>query len=713
MATKSKTNSASDSFAQHTGEEIISNQLFINSLPITVVTNIIDRWEGLSQTFEIWGSTPSVRYVTAVLSNDDDRQALAQFFISRRFSTVFKSLIKTHSIRPNECLLVKTDLFTALNKFLTVAQAGVALELILPLMLKLGSVSGTMRYSNHIRYGFKTVDTEDVRNDVATYQVLQAVKATTTSNINPNTKYSTSALAEELADAYRKIGLELYEVNDLAVVVGDMVKGVRANLDPSLSYGILHGSVSTDWKKSRVVDELSKNLVFIKAAMSIPPGSSVDLTCEGWKLEKWGPVILSALQSSERYGWVSKAESLRTYGLRKVRDVRGIVQRAIVFRSAKVQPVAQAVFALAEAELEGAFSINASRDRVADAVQSAYGSATFNTSIGADLLASVLGDAVEAGWISGSQVEELSLGLDEADVCCMLASRIHVTVPSLQDNPFPEFDDAGKPVAAAVFAPKWTYTVPTSERSFLVPSGKGEHRGDEVVSEFRDIILMAAAEFEPLDAVIPKPQVFGPTAFNSIVVGFDENVLQSTSKKFKFDIVINEIAMRGSIRPAGFASMNTSDTTSLVSPHFNRQVITTLRDSFARVNDLVNSLETSTEEDWRGSKPGAEFMTLMRRRIARALLALSQQLSPGFRNEVQNAIIDRTLSGSPASSAAETERMRARLSQRAYSACSDVLALQFFLFIQGIDEGVWADIANTTDMLRVYMEAGSDRDKAN
>lgn len=698
------------SFQQEAGEQNIPTHIFKNSLPITVITNIIDRWEGLSQTFEIWGATPSVRYVTAVLSNDEDRQALAEFFISRRFATVFKSLNRTQSIKPNECLLVKTDVFAALNKFLSVPQAGVALELILPLLLKLGSVSSTMRYSNHVRYGFKTVDTEDVRNDVATYQVLQAVKATTTSNISPNTKYSTAALAEELADAYRKIGLELYDVNDLAIVVGDMVKGVRANLDPSLSYGVLTGSVSADWRKSRVVDELSKNLVFIKAAMALPPGSSVDLACEGWKLEKWGPILLSALQSSERYGWVSKAESLRTYGLRKVRDVKGIVQKAVIFRSAKVQPVAQAVFALEEAELAGAFSINASRDRIADAVQSAYGSATFNTSIGADLLVSVLGDAIEAGWIGGSKVEELSLGLDETDVCCMLASRIHVTIPSLRDFTFVDAEDGQQPDQPA-FSPKWTYTVATAEKTLTVPAGLGEHRGDEVVSGDRNIILMAAAEFEPLDALVPKPQVFGPTAFNSIVVGFNESVLQSTTKKFRFDITINETSMRGSIRPAGFASMNTSDTTSLVTPHFNAQVITTLRDSFSTVNDLVGKLENSTPGQWTGSKPGDEFMTLMRRRIARALLALSQQLSPGFRNEVQNAVIDRTLSGSAVMSVDETERMRARLSQRAYAACSDVLALQFFLFIQGIDDGVWADIANTPGMLRVYMEAGSDRDK--
>jgi hypothetical protein len=214
MATKKPT----DDYSLQSGTADFGAVSFDLTIPVTVVSNIIDRWEGLSQTFEIWGSTPSVRYVTRVLANETDRQALANFFISRRFGMVFKGLIKTSSIKPGECLLVKTDVYTELNKFLTVEQAGVALELIMPLLLKLGSVSSTMRYSNHSRYGFKPVDTESVRNDVATFQVLQAVKATLTSTINPNTKYSTSALAELFADAYRKIGLELFEINDLDLV---------------------------------------------------------------------------------------------------------------------------------------------------------------------------------------------------------------------------------------------------------------------------------------------------------------------------------------------------------------------------------------------------------------------------------------------------------------------------------------------------------------
>lgn len=403
-------------------------------IPITIVSDIVDRWEGLSQTFEVWGDAPSSRYVAKILSNDEDRKRVASFFIAREFAGVFKTMIKTSAIKPIDCLLTKTDVYAALNAAsLSIDQAGVVMELILPSLIDLGVVSGNMKYSKHMRYGFDTVTADAVRNDVAVYQVMQSVKTTKMAGIDKNIRYSVSALAELLAENFRRIGLEMYEINDLAVVVGDMIRGVRANIDVTLSNGVLTGSVSSDWRNSRVVDELSKNLVFVKAAMALPPQSSVSLTCEGWKLEKWGPIILAALQSSERYAWVSKAESLRTFGLRKIRDVKGKVKAAMVFRSAKVQPVAQAVFSLEDSLMLGAYNINSTKDRVAEVIQSAYGSATFATEIGAELVYSILTDAIEAGWTKNNNVSELYLGADETDLCCMLASRLYVELPNPAD----------------------------------------------------------------------------------------------------------------------------------------------------------------------------------------------------------------------------------------------------------------------------------------
>lgn len=676
----------------------------VNTIPVVVVSDIIDRWEGLSQTYEIWGDAPSTRYVSQVLANDDDRARVSKFFVTREFAGVFKNLVRAHTVKPVECLLTKTDVYAALSEILTGTQAGVVMELILPALIDLGIVSGNMKYSYHVRYGMKTVSTEDVRNDVATYQVLQAVKATKASNIDRNTKHSVAALAELLAETFRRIGLELYEMNDLAIVVEDMVKGVRANIDPTLSSGALSGIVSSDWKRGRIVDELSKNLVFIRAAMELPPGSNVSLTCEGWKLEKWGPIILAALQSSERYAWISKAESLRTYGLRKVRDVKGRVRSVIVYRAAKVQPVAQAVFAIEDSLMAGTYNINSTKDRVAEVVQSAYGDATFSTESGADLVSSVLTDGIEAGWMSSSSVMSLDATTNETDLCCMLASRLYVELPS---RDYTNTIDSGLNVDA--YVPKWWYAIETTELDLDVYSGV--HRGSEVYTDDPATLLMAAKEFEHMDFVAPKPQVLGPTAFNTRVVAFDERILRSVKTRFSFDVVINDVAMRGAFKPGSFASMRTSEMTSLVVPHYNELVIDSLRRAFEAATDIVSKMEKSSVEAWVGQKPGAEFFGLLKRRIARAILSLAQQLSKGFRKEVHDAVMDRSIATVENLSIDDAVKMRARLSQRAYAACADVLAMQFFLFIQGISDDSWIEMSNSAEMVRTYLEVGSDREK--
>jgi len=673
-----------------------------SQIPVTITSNVIDRWEGLSQTFEVWGDVPSSRYVSKILANDDDRTRVANFFVAREFASIFKSLIKTTSIKPVDCLLTKTDVYAALNAKLSVDQAGVVMELILPTMIELGMVSGNMRYSKHVRYGFDAVHTDAIRNEVAIYQVLQAVKATKATGIDKNIKYSVSVLSELLSENFRKIGLEMYEINDLAVIVGDMIKGVRANIDRTLSNGVLSGSVSSDWRNSRVVDELSKNLVFVKAAMALPPRSSVNLTSEGWKLEKWGPIILAALQSSERYAWVSKAEGLRTYGLRKIRDVKGRVKAALVFRSAKVQPVAQAVFSLEDSLMPGSYNINATKDRVAEVVQAAYGTATFDTAIGADLLHSILTDAIEAGWTHDRSVSELHLGVDETDLCCMVADRLYVELPNPAD-----YVILDKDTSTYEYVPKWWYVVETSEKDLDVFSGV--HRGTEVYTDDRDTVLMASNEFEPLDSVVPKPQLLGPAAFNTRVVAFDDRVLKSVKSRFTFDITINGVSMRGSFRPENFASMRTGNMTSLVMPHYNEMVINSLRFSFEKAKSLIERMTTSTPESWMAKKPGEEFFSLMRRRVARVLLSLSQQLSPNFRKDVNSAIIDRSISSVQDISMGDAELMRAKLMQRAYAASADVLAMQFFFFIQGIPEDDWVEMSNTEEMIKTYLEVGSDR----
>lgn len=704
MATKSQ-----NSGSKNTETSIASYAGPTYTTPVVLVSNIVDRWEGLSQTFEVWGENPSARYVSQLLSNVADREEVAKFFISRGFAAVFKELVKLRTIKPTDCVLTKTELFEALNRVLTVQQAGVVMELILPSLMSFGIVSSSMKYSTHIRYGFNPVTTDAVRNDVAVYQIMQTVKATKTAGISKDVKYSVATLAELLAEEYRKIGLQMYEISDLAAIVTDMIYGVRAAIDPDYSGGALKGSVPNEWKNSRVIDELAKNLVFVKAALALAPGLNISLASEGWKLNQWGPIILTALQSSERYAWVSKTETVRTYGLSKVRDTRGRVKSAVLYRSAKVTPIAQTVFALEDSLMSGAYNISPTKDRIADVIQSAYGSATFGTAAAAMLYQSVLSDAVEAGWNSGAPTVEFDIITGAAsaqDLCCLLADRLYVELPKADATALVAGDDGSMPE----YEPNWSYVVGTDELDIdFTPYPDTEHRGQEVFTTSREVVLLAHPEFSPLEDVASKPQVFGAAAFNTRLVSFDDRVLHQNKNRFAFSMTINNVNMQGSIRPSNFASMRTGDFTSVVIPHYNKSIVDQTVNILTGTLDLVNKLEKSSSGSWLASKPSEQFFALLRRRVARFVLETAQQLAPGFRKEINDAIIDRTLSSRETLGLEEALVLRAKLAQRAYAACADVVALEFFLFIQGMSNEDFSALLVGEEMMRAYLEMGSDR----
>ncbi|UNI73396.1 major structural protein [Pseudomonas phage ER16] len=75
----------------------------------------------------------------------------------------------------------------------------------------------------------------------------------------------------------RQIGLTLHELTDLSNVVEDMVLGVRASLDPLFSIDSDSVSVPHEWRNNRIVEELSHNLVFVKAALALPVGERLRL----------------------------------------------------------------------------------------------------------------------------------------------------------------------------------------------------------------------------------------------------------------------------------------------------------------------------------------------------------------------------------------------------------------------------------------------------
>jgi len=705
---------------------------------VTILSDLLDRWEGLSTTVDVWGTTPSLRFVTEALVDETIRAEVSDYFARRKFATTFKNLLPgiantSRTFRPNDGLLNKVDIHRVLMAEYEPVTTGVIMELVLPTLIDLGLVSGNIKYSKHVRYPMKRVTAEDIQHDVAMYQVSQAVKAAKASAIDREGRYTVSVLGETLAEAFRPIGLALYEYHDLATIVDDIVKGVRAHLDPTLSGGSLKGVVPSDWRNHSVIAELAQNMVFVRAALAIPPRTTIAPQSEGWKLNQWAPTILAALKSSERYAWVSKTEVLRSFGVRKVRDVKGKVVASVLYRNARVQPVAQAVFAIEDAIMEGAYSIHATKDRIADAIQSAYGTADFSTATGADMVYNLLTDAVEAGW-GGHRalytIDMLDAGVDIVTVACMLSERLSVhanekgvevtsyTANVLNKTTQGDLDEA--------WQPKWWFSVKTNEINLDILSGS--HLRTEVITCDPVEAILSAQEFDPLDAVAIKPQVLGPAAFNTTVVAFDSRILRNVGKRYSFSISVNDVLMQGAFKPSSFASMRSREMTSLVLPHFNEAVIYGYASAFASAQSILKAMAATTvvasEDDllgdvgdvvspaWRTHRaPGDEFFSFMKRRIARSLLTMAQRLSPAFRQEVHEAVISRSVARDDLS-LDDSLTLRARLTQRTFAAACDMIALDFFLDTQGINVDVWREMLTDSEMIKVWMEMGSDRELA-
>lgn len=701
---------------------------------VTILSDLTDRWEGLSTTIEVWGTSPSLRFITEALADDAIRSQVADFFARRKFASTFKTLLPglantSRTLKPGDGVLNKTDIHRALMTEYEPVTTGVIMELILPTLIELGLVSGNIKYSRHVRYPMKRVSVHDIQHDVAMFQVTQAVKAAKASSLDRDGRYTVSVLGEGLAEAFRPIGIALYEYHDLSAIVDDIVKGVRAHLDPTQSGGSLTGVVPADWRNHNVIAELSQNMVFVRAALAIPPETSIAPVSEGWKLSQWAPTILAALKSSERYAWVSKHEVMRTFGLRKVRDVKGKVVSSVLYRHARVQPIAQAVFAIDDALMNDVYSIHATKDRIADAIQSAYGTADFGTENGADMVFNLLTDAVEAGW--GGQralytIDLLDAGVDIVTVACMLSSKlsVHANKNGVQVTKYTTdiIDGIANGDLDEAWQPKWWFSVKTSEVNLDVLSGS--HLRSEIITSDPVEAILAHDEFSPLDAVPVKAQVLGPAAFNTNVIAFDPEILRSVSKRYSFNVSVNDVNMQGSFKPSSFASMRSRELTSLVLPHFNEAVIYGYASAFASAQAILKAMaktyvvtdasqgEVGTEmaPQWRSDRvPGGEFFSFMKRRIARSLLTMAQRLSPAFRQEVHEAVIARSVAQTDLSMD-DALVLRARLTQRTFAAACDMIALDFFLDTQGITVDVWREMLSDPEMVKVWMEMGSDRE---
>lgn len=686
-------------------------------LSVTIASTLVDMNEGLSTTEIIWGATPNLKYLGQALSDETVRSAVSEFFLNRHIGETLRNLITVQFIRPHETAFTKHDLFSALTKTVTDAKVcGAIMELVLPAMIKIGFISAAINYSRQLDYGFGEVSVRDIANEVLVFQAAEAAK-TGVLKFEGKDRVSKTVFAEAVADSFRDVGLAIEEMMDMSGIVDDFVLGVRAHLDPQFIIDKSSASVPAEWRNHRVVAELATNLVFVKAAMGLPTGQALRLKTEMYNLEKYASAVMSTIKSSDRYRWVSKEEAIASYSITKIRDIGGRPVTAVVGRNAEVQAVGQAVFAIPDVSMPNAQNINATKDRIAESIQLAYGKASFSLIDGAEMMADNLRDYVESGW-KGSRavyVADTSNGLSVQDLAVLLADVLHVTVSNGQVVIDPkvvgavETSEEEKPEGVVTWAPRWWYTIMTNEKSLRVWSG--QHLGDRIITEDPAEVILACNEREARTALPARQQLLSPQAFNTRLLSFNQNRMISVSARFSFSVTIAGLAMRGALRALDFASLRSSVHTALVKPHFNDEVIRGLQQVFSKCADIDNMIQkSSAANDWEHGKIDKDVSRFVRARYARRLLNLAQKLDPAFRHEVQQVMIERAVH-SNALKGSDADLMRARMQQKSFMAYCDVVALLFFLHLQGIDHTEFTSISTSKEMTEVCMEHGSDRSK--
>lgn len=679
---------------------------------VSITSNIVDRYEGQTDTTSIWGEKTNKEFVTRLLTSSEGRahvmHDVAQFLINRSLAKVIEDMVKVPMFKPSDTLFTKAGLYAALiNHAPDRVTAQVLMELVLPTLISIGMVSGNGRYASQTKYGFERVEVAALSAEIGMLQAFSALDAVKIAALQRDNRQSKQVFGDSVAELFRPVGLSLAQVPELSVVVDDIVKCVRAYLTPPGSVGSEDINLPSTWSSNPSIVELAGCLPFARAALALPSGQPIRLTNESATLENWLRLVIQMLRDSPRYHWVSRSEALRHYGTKKVRDLYGAPVSLIVHRSVQVDRVAQAVMATPDAVLgDEAYTINATRDRIAETVQAAYGKADLSTDAAVALLAHVTENLISLGyqgWSGAILVDAWGNGLSVGDLAVLRSDKVYAVFGADQNVITVDGEDADR------FDPVWWFSNPTTERQLKVRSGR--HLGDVVLTCDPVEALLAIPEVDARDPLPLRKQLIGPNAFNSTVFGFDEkNDLQSLDDKFKFDLQLAGVRMAGAFRPLDFSSLRTVKLTKMVKPHFNSRVVATLQEAYAVAVNLVQNAVASDTASWHEQvKPGEGPLDQLIDVCVMRLLQLSQSLSPAFREEVQEAVTERVLASEAARGEAGMS-LRARMMQSYFRAYSDLLSLLFFMHIQGMETSVWQELVVSNRMERTCLMLGSDRE---
>lgn len=621
-----------------------------------VNTAIIDRLAGISHTEEIYSGVLNTRFVCRLIATRNKREELASFLISYGVARVIEDVVGSKTIRVGGPICKRTELFANIKKHIKTPEVAQAmLEVLMPLMVKNGLTNVKKRVYAKVHYLNAVPKLDQIIDDFQRQVISKAVaESTSLVNLKSGTVYSTSALAEEIATAMFPLGVALLSVKDFDMVARDMGRGVRAILDPALTG--LTGDVPEFVREHDAVISLSTNLVFIKYALSIGADGkkdSIRIMSDGHKFEKWAPTVLAMLRTSDRFAIVSKQQYLESIGVKVIKDMKCQPRVALLWEEVHMAPAAMAVIAVPDLTFDGAVSLAPHSDRIAEHIEASFGTVGTRLSTGSlvSVYSDILRDAIETDEKVGNEIGVRyfmhSNGHDLSTIAMMMADSVSF-----------------KPGASDYVI----YRARSEQKCFEPKSGS--YAGGYIMTTDPVEILLALQDREPSKAVDVPPQLIGRSALNSSVIGLEEGQdYIPLSRRFAFSSEIMGVKFQGSLKAYELHSMETPSIVSLIRPDFNYTV----------ASMVFNAISTLYQDV--GSIADVNLRARCKRAFTTYIQGICEGVSPAFRQDIHDAIIERSIATLEPEIAA---RMRATASQKSLGAVTDVIATAFFFIMQGL-----------------------------
>lgn len=654
------------SFRAFSGSGMVGTADLVNSATIRSV--ILDRLSGVTVAEPIWSGRINTNYVSRMMTDSSIRQVVASFFTRRMAAKLIPALVGANNTRvsTNSHYAIHRAVVQEINKLVDNSKAaGVIAELILGGLLGNGIVAEATTIMHRYTYPLtSSVTIQDLCDEILKHELMSIAEGCSKLfKLSSGSTYSTAAVGDLFSDAFFSVGSAIRNHNDFSSVVEDVVFGVRAVIDPELTG--LTGDVPSSIRDHDVVQQLSSNLTFVRAALSIAPGSAVQINSDSFKFDKWAPMLLALLKTSDRYVIVNKTDLLKTYGLIKVRKSNGCPVTALVYNQCALDPVALSITAEQDCVMPDCIAPDVLGERTAEHVAAAFNQLpkVLTTQHAVQLFHDLARDAAEADGQLACETfgrgiylfSPSNLGLE--DMATLLAERV------LFKNNVKE-DDLTLPLCSVS---NIVYAVKTCETLFE-PSSGVLLNGYAYTSDPAEV-LMLVDEFTHSSVEPARPQLLPRAAMKQRLLGVDlRTEMISVSNRISFAVDVYGVAMRGSLRLSDFTSFRTGHAVSLVTPMYNREVIQFIAEIYSVIWNLVI--------------PGTSPLMVDRakRMLGRHVTDLARTLAPSFRSEIHKVMIARSLDQL---SPEEAVRFRSRCRQAGVAAYVDLFSLGFFLEMQG------------------------------